>query len=95
MVENESGVQIRKNRNLIKADVQTVQTSSAVANGYLNAMKPVEVPDRLEVRTRSGRFFVKNRTYLHISMIVQIYICNIMNSFYYNNVVEHLIENIN
>ncbi|CAB4017439.1 transposon Tf2-1 poly [Paramuricea clavata] len=61
ITEDESGVQIRRNRQLIKPDIQKTPgpTSPAAVKDNQSEKTNVEIPDRPEVRTRSGRIIKK------------------------------------
>jgi hypothetical protein len=61
ITENESGVQIRRNRQLIKPDIQKTPgpTSPVAVKDNQSEKRNVEIPDRPEVRTRSGRIIKK------------------------------------
>ena len=61
ITEDESGVQLRRNRQLIKPDIQKTPgpTSPAVVKDNQSEKRNVEIPDRPEVRTRSDRTIKK------------------------------------
>jgi hypothetical protein len=61
ITEDESGVQLWRNRQLIKPDIQKTSgpTSPAIVKDNQSEKRNVEIPDRPEDRTRSGRTIKK------------------------------------